>query len=85
MCRSKHVEPLRNTGITNSTPRSHLVGYFYTICIMMHGSMNIKFMNMESRNLRELLYMCGDNHANHNVQPSVCINSLSGGQLDRFF
>ena len=30
VCRSKHVERLRNTGIINSTTRSHLVGYFYT-------------------------------------------------------
>jgi hypothetical protein len=29
VCRSKHVEQLRNTGIINSTTRSHLVGYFY--------------------------------------------------------
>ena len=43
MCRSKHVEQLRNIEITNSTTRSHLVGYFYKIYIMMHGSMNIKF------------------------------------------
>ena len=42
MCRSKHVELSTNIGIINSTTRSHLVGYFYTICIMMHGSMNIK-------------------------------------------
>jgi len=41
VCRSKHFEQLRNTGIINSTTRSHLVGYFYTIYIMMHGSMNI--------------------------------------------
>jgi len=31
VCRSKHVEQLRNIGIINSTTRSHLVGYFYTI------------------------------------------------------
>jgi hypothetical protein len=30
-CRSKHVEKLRNIGIINSTTRSHLVCYFYTI------------------------------------------------------
>jgi len=41
MCRSKRVEQLRNIGIINSTTRSHLVGYFYTIYIMMQGSMNI--------------------------------------------
>jgi len=35
---------LRNIGIINSTTRSHLVGYFYTIYIMMHGSMNIKLI-----------------------------------------
>jgi len=29
----KHVEQLRNIGIINSTTRSHLVGYFYTICV----------------------------------------------------
>jgi len=33
VCRSKHVEQLRNIGIINSTTRSHLVGYFYTILI----------------------------------------------------
>ena len=43
MCRSKHVEQLRNTGIINSTTLLHLFGYFYKIYIMMHGSMNIKF------------------------------------------
>jgi hypothetical protein len=40
-CRSKHVEQLRNIGIINSTTRSHLVGYFYTIYNMTHGSINI--------------------------------------------
>jgi len=39
----KHVEQLRIIGIINSTTRSHLVGSFYKIYIMMHGSMNIKF------------------------------------------
>jgi len=24
----------------------HLVGHFYKICIMMHGSMNVKFNNV---------------------------------------
>ena len=43
MCRSKHVEQLRDTRIINSTTRSHLVVYFYKIYIMMHGSMNIDF------------------------------------------
>jgi len=40
VCRSKHVEQLRNIGIINSTTRSRLVGYFYKIYIMIHGSMN---------------------------------------------
>jgi len=31
VCRSKHVEQLRNIGIINSTTRSHPVGYFYKI------------------------------------------------------
>jgi hypothetical protein len=31
VCRSKHVEQLRNIGIINSTTRSHLVSYFYRI------------------------------------------------------
>ena len=31
VCHSKHVEQLRYIGIINSTTRSHLVGYFYTI------------------------------------------------------
>jgi len=29
VCRSKHVEQIRNTRIINSTTRLHLVGYFY--------------------------------------------------------
>ena len=44
MCRPKHVEQLRNIGIINSTTWSHLVGSFYEIYIMMHGSMNIRFI-----------------------------------------
>jgi len=32
VCRSKHVQQLRNIGIINSTTGSHLVGYFYMIC-----------------------------------------------------
>ena len=43
MCRPKHVEQLRNTGIINSTTRLHLAGSSYEIYITMHGSMNIKF------------------------------------------
>jgi len=29
----------------NSTTRSHLVGYFYKIYVMMDGSMNINLIN----------------------------------------
>jgi hypothetical protein len=43
MCRPKHTEQLRNTGIINSTTSSHLVGSFYEIYITMHESMNIYF------------------------------------------
>ena len=42
MCRSKRVEQLINIGIITSNRRLHLVGYFYMICTMMHGTMNIK-------------------------------------------
>ena len=42
----KLVEQLRNIGIINSATRSHLVGYFYMICVMMHGSMKIKSMGV---------------------------------------
>jgi len=31
VCRSKHVEQLRNIGIINYTTWLHLVGYFYKI------------------------------------------------------
>jgi hypothetical protein len=41
--RTKQVEQLRNIRIINSTTRSHLVGNFHTIFIMVDGSMNIKF------------------------------------------
>jgi len=51
MCRSKHVEQLRNIGIISSITRSHLVGYLYAICIVMHGSMNINFIFISVRNL----------------------------------
>ena len=47
MRRSKRVKQLRNNGIINSTTRSHLVGHFCKICIMMHGSMNVKFVVVE--------------------------------------
>ena len=33
MCRPKHVEQLRNTGIINPTTQLHLVGSFYEIYI----------------------------------------------------
>jgi len=42
VCRPKHVEQLRNTGIINSTTRLHLVGSFYMIYITMNGSLNMK-------------------------------------------
>ena len=35
-------------GIINSTTRLHLVGSFYEFHIMMHESMNIKFVRMNS-------------------------------------
>jgi hypothetical protein len=47
VCRSKHVEQLRYIGIINSNTRFHLVGSFYEICIMMHGSMNIKVREVQ--------------------------------------
>jgi len=40
---SKHVEQSRNSGIINCPTQLHLVGHFYKICIMMHGSMNVNF------------------------------------------
>ena len=43
MCRSKHVEQLRNIGIINSTTRSHLVGYFCTIYVRIHYVQNVEF------------------------------------------
>jgi hypothetical protein len=42
VCRPKHVEHLRNTGIINFTTRLHLVCSLYEIYITMHGSMDIK-------------------------------------------
>jgi hypothetical protein len=41
--RSKHVGQSRNNGIINCPTQLHLVGPFCEICIMMHGSMNVKF------------------------------------------
>jgi len=33
----------RNNGIINCPRQLHLVGHFYRICIMMHGSMTVKY------------------------------------------
>jgi len=38
----KHVEQSRNNRITNCPTQLYLVGHFYKICIMMHGSKNVK-------------------------------------------
>ena len=46
MCRQKHVEQLKNIGIISSSTRLHLVGSFYEFYITMHGSMNIKLINL---------------------------------------
>jgi hypothetical protein len=40
--RSKHVEKSRNNGILNFPIQLHPVGHFYKICIMTHGSTNVK-------------------------------------------
>ena len=55
MCRSKHVEQLRNIGIINSTTRSHLVGSFYEIYITMHGSLNIMSWHIPCVNQNKVL------------------------------
>ena len=61
MCRSKHVEQLRNIEIINSTTRLHLVGSFYEFYITMHGSMNVrKHVTIIKDYL--LAYMCGIQH-----------------------
>ena len=44
--RSKHVEQSRNDGIINFPTQLHLVGHLYKICIMTHGSMNVKFIKL---------------------------------------
>ena len=41
----KHVEQARNNGMINCPTQLHLVGHFYKICIMMHGSLYVKRMN----------------------------------------
>jgi hypothetical protein len=43
---------LRNIEIINSTTRSHLVGYFCKIYIMMHGSMDIMLRSVETATSR---------------------------------
>ena len=44
--RSKHVGQSRKNVIINCPTQLHLVGHFYKICIMMHGSMNVKFLHL---------------------------------------
>ena len=69
MCRSKHVEQLRNIGIINSTTRSHLVGYLYKIpntspvstftkqkTVELKIKDDIKFLYMKKEKLRNALY-----------------------------
>jgi len=56
VCRSKHVEQLRNTGIINSTTRSHLVGYFckiYELYICRTLRQNLLFLNQKSLSWKE--------------------------------
>jgi len=42
----KHVEQSRNNGIINCPTQLHLVGHFYKICIVMHGSINVTFIKL---------------------------------------
>jgi hypothetical protein len=44
VCRSKHVEQLRNIGIMISITRSHLVGYCYKIYDVTSGGILLKLM-----------------------------------------
>jgi hypothetical protein len=44
--RLKHVEGSRNNGIINCPTQLHLVAHFYKICIMMHGSINVKVVRL---------------------------------------
>jgi len=67
VCRSKCVEQLRNNGIINCTTWSHLIGYFYMICIMMHDSMNIK-----SKELVPLYFL----RAGFWILPSICLTGF---------
>jgi len=41
VCRPKHVEPLRNNGLINSTTRLHLVGSFYEIWIISFSALDL--------------------------------------------
>jgi len=65
VCRPKHVQQLRNTGIINSTTRLHLVGSFYEFYITMNGSMNIKFRNRQLQ-IPEIHTL----QTNHYLQPT---------------
>ena len=52
MCRPKHAEQLRNTGIINSTTRSHLVGSFYEILVLKDilPTVDVKYRGMYGNN-----------------------------------
>jgi len=43
---SRNMEQSRNNGIINCPTQLHLVGHLYKICIMMHGSMHVKFCEL---------------------------------------
>ena len=62
MCRSKHVEQLRNTGIINSTIRLHLVGYFYKIYfrVLLYGSLQLKKITLLHARLSTVTSLLGD-------------------------
>jgi len=77
VCRSKHVEQLRNIGIINSTTRSHIVGFFYEIYIMMHGSMNIKFIESDSSAFCSLISLS-------RMHIVIKIPFVSGTEINKF-
>jgi len=53
VCRPKHVQQLRNTGIINSTTRLYLVGSFYEIYITIHGSMTHRVYCVEVKRTKK--------------------------------
>jgi len=63
-----------NIGIINSSKQLHLVGYFYIICTMMHGSMYIKLINTRLSILKRRSFVFYENETSLRLNRSFRVH-----------